>query len=72
MRCALQEGITPEGMALGAAACALYAMELDPGSAGSPRELLEKLWGAEAAGAERDGCLSLVQDAVPRLSEWRK
>jgi mannitol-1-phosphate 5-dehydrogenase len=72
MRCALQKGITPERMALGAAACTLYAMELDPGFSGSPREYLERLWGSEAAGAERDDCLSLLQAAVPRLSEWRK
>ncbi|MGA2481136.1 MAG: hypothetical protein ABSG63_20525, partial [Spirochaetia bacterium] len=71
MRLTLRQGITPECMALGAAATALYAMEAEKGSGGSPRELLLRLWGSEPAAAERDRCLSLMEKAMPRLSDWR-
>ena len=71
MRLALRQGITPECMALGAAATALYAMEAEKGPDGSPRELLLRLWGSEPAAAERDRCLSLMEKAMPRLSDWR-
>jgi mannitol-1-phosphate 5-dehydrogenase len=72
MRLALGCGITPTAMALGAAAATVFAMELEPGSAGTPREFLQGLWGAEAGGKEREKSLAMVDEAVPKLAEWRR
>jgi hypothetical protein len=80
MRAALEAGIEPAAMALGAAAATSYAMEIQKGGAGAPlggggaatpRDYLLSLWGNEAAGEARETCLSLVRDAMPRLREWR-
>ncbi len=67
MRAALQAGIQPHSMALGAAAAA-SAAGIPPGKT---REHLVALWGSEAAGEEREACLSLVEDAMTRLASWR-
>jgi mannitol-1-phosphate 5-dehydrogenase len=74
MRLALGAGITPRCMALGAAATTLYAMETGGGGAEAttPRAFLSKLWGETAKGDERELCLSLVEEAVTRLPDWRK
>jgi mannitol-1-phosphate 5-dehydrogenase len=72
MRLALARGITPNALAQGAAAETLFAMEQEPGAAQSAREFLQGLWGAEAEGEERARCLSLVDEAVPVLGEWRQ
>ena len=70
MRVALEQGITPRIMAMGAAAAIDHALKEDKSSA-SPRKYVEALWGAEASGAARETCLSLVEEALPRLSAWR-
>jgi mannitol-1-phosphate 5-dehydrogenase len=66
MRLCISQGIRPEAMALGAAA----ACALDP-SASPPREILTRAWGAEAAGKEREECLTLVEQATRQLATWR-
>ena len=92
MRMAMARGIEPKALALGAAAAALFALELERGAAApqrgaaapqrgaaapqrgaadTPREYLLALWGAEAAEPERGACLSLVEDAIPRLRAWQ-
>ena len=78
MRMAMAQGIEPKALALGAAAATLFALELERGAAAphggaaaSPREYLLALWGAEAAVPERGACLSLVEDAIPRLRAWQ-
>jgi hypothetical protein len=71
MRLALRQGIAAERVALGAAATTLYAQEQEGGSRESARELLQRLWGPEPDAVERDRCLSLVENALPRLSDWR-
>jgi hypothetical protein len=95
MRAALEAGIQPTAMALGAAAATACSLQVDGGavsrdggavsrdggavSRGSAavvppetaREYLLSLWGSEAAGEEREACLSLVQDATSRLDDWR-
>ena len=78
MRAALQAGIQPTAMALGAAAATSCSMEQGgpavsrskPGAATAQDHLLG-LWGSEAAGEEREACLSLVQDAFTLLDTWR-
>ncbi len=67
MRAALEAGIQPTALALGAAA-ATSAAGVTPKAA---REHLLSLWGSEAAGEERETCLALVQDAMTRLDKWR-
>ncbi len=67
MRAALEAGIQPKALALGAAAAA-SAAGVSPEAA---REHFLALWGSEAAGEERETCLSLVQDAMSRLASWR-
>ena len=67
MRAALAAGIQPTALALGAAA-ATSAAGVSPEAA---REHLLSLWGSDAAGEEREACLSLVRDALPQLDDWR-
>ena len=67
MRAAREAGIQPTALALGAAA-AVRAAGIPSETA---RESLLSLWGSEAAGEEREVCLSLVLDAMPRLDDWR-
>jgi hypothetical protein len=69
MRLCLNQGIQPAAMATGAAA----ACALDPSAAsgGTPREILTRLWGAEAAGKEREECIRMVEDATRQLGKWR-
>jgi mannitol-1-phosphate 5-dehydrogenase len=84
MRAAMEAGIEPAAMALGAAAATAYALELANGGsatsrggsttsrgATTAREHLMALWGSEATGAEREACLSLVKDALSRLDAWK-
>ena len=79
MRLAMSQGIEPKALALGAAAETLFALEPQRGApapqrgaAVTPREYLLALWGAEAAEPERGACLSLVEDAIPRLRVWQR
>jgi hypothetical protein len=72
MRMAMAQGIEPKAIALGAAAATQFALECEQGAAATPREFLLGLWGAEAADPERGACLSLVEDAFPRLDAWRR
>ena len=67
MRAALEAGIQPTALALGAAA-AVSAAGISPEEA---REHLLSLWGSEAGGDERETCLSLVEDAMSQLASWR-
>ena len=71
MRRALEAGITPTGMALGAAAAVEYAEPRTAGRNGAARAYLGGLWGEGPAGPERESCLRLVEEAAPRLQEWR-
>jgi mannitol-1-phosphate 5-dehydrogenase len=72
MRAALEAGIEPTAMALGAAAATDCSMEGGArGGAAAARDHLLTLWGSEAAGEQRDVCLSLVQDSFSRLDAWR-
>jgi mannitol-1-phosphate 5-dehydrogenase len=71
MRLGLEAGVTPVGMALGAAAATEFALSQEPSRGESPRAFLQKLWGESAAGPLRETCLDLVEAAVPRLEEWR-
>jgi mannitol-1-phosphate 5-dehydrogenase len=66
MRRALEAGISPRGMALGAAAAAEFAAGNEP-----PRAFLSRLWADAAADPERESCLRLVEEAAARLEEWR-
>jgi len=70
MRCALEAGISPRGMALGAAAAVEYA-EPQAGRNGGARAYLRGLWGEASADPARESCLRLVEEAAPRLQEWR-
>lgn len=67
MRAALEAGIQPTALALGAAA-AVSAAGVPPEKA---REHLLSLWDSEAGGEERETCLLLVEDAMSRLASWR-
>lgn len=94
MRAALESGIVPAAMALGAAAATVYSLQLEgagtgigpaisagPAGVGGPaasradaaaaRDHLLALWGSEATGSAREACLTLVQDALPRLDAWK-
>ena len=70
MRRALEAGITPSGMALGAAAAVQYALS-ETYEGGDLRGFLRRLWGEKAADPERESCIRLVEQAVPGLEEWR-
>jgi len=72
MRLGLEAGISPVGMALGAAAATEFAISQEEPHGGSPREYLGRLWGEKAAGPQRERCLDLVEASIPRLEEWRK
>jgi mannitol-1-phosphate 5-dehydrogenase len=67
MRAALEAGIRPTALALGAAAAAVAA----GASREKAREHLLSLWGSEPVEDEREACLSLVMDAMPQLDDWR-
>lgn len=74
MRVALEAGIQPTGLALGAAAAVEYAMSQDGATEATRegrREWLCRLWGAAASGDARESCLALVQEAASRMEEWR-
>jgi mannitol-1-phosphate 5-dehydrogenase len=64
MRMAMEAGIEPRVMALGAAA-ALDAAKAGEGRAA--RDYLMRLWGAEAEGPQREHCLALAEEAAGRL-----
>jgi mannitol-1-phosphate 5-dehydrogenase len=72
MRLSLDAGISPVGMALGAAAATEFALSQEQAHGESPRMFLSRLWGESAAGPQRETCLDLVEEALPRLKEWRK
>jgi mannitol-1-phosphate 5-dehydrogenase len=72
MRICLDAGIAPTGMSLGAAAATEFALAQEQGKGDSPRAFLSRLWGEEAVEPARESCLRLVEQAVPRLEEWRK
>ena len=75
MRLCLEAGIRPRGMALGAAAATEFALSQEStreaSPAATPRSFLDRLWGAKAVGRQREECLALVEEALPRLEEWR-
>jgi len=72
MRLCLQAGITPAGLALGAAAATEFALSQEQDRGDSPRSFLSRLWGEKAEEPVRETCLGLVEKAFPRLEEWRK
>lgn len=72
MRLSLEAGVSPVGMALGAAAATEFALSHEQAHGQSPRTFLSRLWGKSAAGPQRETCLDLVEEALPRLKEWRK
>jgi hypothetical protein len=69
MRRALQAGISPRGLAQGAAAAVQFAQS-EAGERAETRAFLGRLWGEKAADPERETCLRLVEEAMPRLQEW--
>jgi mannitol-1-phosphate 5-dehydrogenase len=71
MRLCLQAGISPRGLALGAAAAAELAMAQETSHDGSLRALLCRTWGAKVEERAREACIRLVEQAVPGLEEWR-
>jgi mannitol-1-phosphate/altronate dehydrogenase len=71
MRLCMDAGIAPAGMALGAAAAVEFALSQEQGRSDSPRAYLNGLWGEKAAGPAAEPCLRLVEEALPRLKEWR-
>ncbi len=70
MRRALEAGITPRGMALGAAAAVHYAQS-EARERADARTYLCRLWGEPASDPARETCLRLVEEATARLEEWR-
>ena len=70
MRVALEAGVRPTGLALGAAAALEYARGLE-GSRQDGRAWLGGLWGEGGDRESRDACLALVEEVAPRLEEWR-
>ncbi len=72
MRLCLQAGITPTGLALGAAAAVEHALGWQQERGETGRAFLCRLWGGRAANPDRESCLQLVEQAVPLLEEWRK
>jgi len=80
MRMALEAGIEPRVMALGAAAAAAFALESEGTRGGEPagaasgavRRLLQRLWGPEDGGSLRERCLSLVEEAADRLPAYSR
>jgi mannitol-1-phosphate/altronate dehydrogenase len=78
MRAALEAGIRPRAMALGAAAAVSCALAAEP-AAGAAREVsptavrdfLLGLWADDGDGL-RDECLTLVQEAMGKLDAWRR
>lgn len=71
MRRALEAGIPPRGMALGAAAAVEFALSETGAAGGDLRGFLSGLWGEKAVDPQRESCLRLVEEAVPGLEEWR-
>jgi len=71
MRVALEQGVEPRLMALGAAAAVSFALE-SAASGTTPREYLLSLWGEESAGVHKETCLRMVEESMPRLLPWRK
>jgi len=71
MRAALEQGIQPKVMALGAAAAVSYALELEKSTA-APRDFLLGLWAGDAAGSDaiREACIELVLESLDRLPAW--
>ncbi len=72
MRLSMEAGITPVGIALGAAAATEFALSQEQSRGESYRSYLGRLWGDKAAGDVRETCLGLVEASIPRLEEWRK
>ena len=69
MRVALEQGVRPQGTALGAAAALSYARK-EARDQSSPKDLLLRIWGRDAAGDVRDACLELVEEAAEKLPGW--
>jgi mannitol-1-phosphate 5-dehydrogenase len=72
MRVCMKMGVEPATMALGAAAATAFALRNEQGAGTDPKRYLTALWGEEAAGPEREKCLSLVAEALPGLSRWTR
>jgi hypothetical protein len=72
MRVALQAGVQPRRMAAGAAAATAFALQDEKAAESDPGKWLGALWGAEAAGPERETCLALVEAALPGLRRWER
>ena len=70
MRAALDHGIRPARLALGAAAALKHAIAQEKSTA-DPRAWLESLWGAEAAGPPREECLRLVLESMRALERGK-
>jgi mannitol-1-phosphate 5-dehydrogenase len=69
MQVALEQGIEPKGMALGAAAALSYVREQTKDTL-PPRESLVRIWGTEAVGTDQALCIQLVLEALEKLSSW--
>jgi hypothetical protein len=71
MRLCIDAGIAPTGMALGAAAATQFALSQERADGEGARAYLSRLWGEKAAGPAAESCLRLVEEALPRMEEWR-
>jgi len=69
MRLALEQGIVPRLMALGAAA-ALACVQEQENDGSPPRELLARVWGSDATGVHREACIQLVMESLEKLPGW--
>ena len=70
MRVALEQGIRPARLALGAAAALRYAAVRGALPAGTPADVpgrLAAVWGDEAADGHREACVRLVVEADGKL-----
>lgn len=70
MRVALEQGIRPGRLGLGAAAALQCALEQEKGHE-SPREYLLSLWGDQASGPSRQACLEIVLESMEKLQSFR-
>ena len=73
MRVALEQGIRPERLALGAAAALRWAAARGALPAGAPADVAGRLaavWRDEPADAHREECLRLAAEADGRLGAW--
>ncbi|MGA2614655.1 MAG: hypothetical protein ABSG38_14550 [Spirochaetia bacterium] len=71
MRIALQQGIEPRIMAMGAAAALSWAREQEKDQS-SAREFLLRIWGSDEGHALREECIQLALESLEKLPAWTR